>query len=75
MRVVIMMWSDMDRILQVVGMLAACVRSISSVEELAGRRLVWPRSQGVCRSLVRKTRQRVYQTLNWFLKKKRNLNN
>ena len=37
MREVIRMWSDMDRTLQALGMLAAWVRSISSVDELAGR--------------------------------------
>ena len=38
MRVVIRMWSAMDKILQVMGMLAACVRSMSSADMLTGRR-------------------------------------
>jgi hypothetical protein len=50
------------------GMLADWVRSMSSVEVFAGKRYVWPSSQGVCINLARKTRHRVRPTRNWFLR-------
>ena len=49
------------------GMLAACDRSMSVVDMLAGRRYVLSSSSGVCTNFDKMTRQRVRQTLRRFL--------